>query len=81
MRRQAELEADRQALFEIGEPRLVADRCTGGADDVQEDGANVVEAQLLRQGKNLLPRPDRALVVAGQHAEPRTLGEDAHLRR
>ena len=67
-RRQAELEADRQALFEIGEPRLVADRCTGGADDDQEDGANVVEAQLLRQGKNLLPRPDRALVVAGQHA-------------
>ena len=77
VRREAELEADRQALFEIGEPGLVADRYAGGADDVQKDGANVVEAQLLRHGKNLLPRLDRALVVAGQH---RNLARSARTR-
>ena len=79
--REAELEADREALFEIGEPRLVADRYAGGAEDVQEDSANVVEAQLLRHGKHILPGQDRVLIVAGQHQEPRTLSEDTHLRR
>ena len=71
---------DGDALLEVGDALGIADPGSGQPDAVECVRAKLVDAELVGHLERLLADLDRALVLAGDHVEPRQAAQHVGLR-